>query len=83
MGFCLGRYVRRDVGDHVSNERAVPTFHTEVTVVTAPSVFQCGVTVMAAPRYKLRWGDGIRHGSAVTTTDTCNNFFSNMDARNC
>ena len=47
-----------------------------MTVVTAPSVFQCGVTVIAAPRYRLRWSDGIRHNSAVATTDTCNNLLS-------
>ena len=74
--FVLAAMSRRDVGDHVSNERAVTTFSTGVTVVTAPSVCQCGVTAIAAPMYRLRWGDGIRHRSAVATTDTCNNLLS-------
>ena len=66
---------RRDVGDHVSNERAVTTFRTGLTVVTSPSVWQCGVTVIAAPRYRLRWSDGIQHRSAVATTDACNTYY--------
>ena len=34
--FVLAAVSRRDVGDHVSNERAVTTFYSGVTVVTTP-----------------------------------------------